>query len=140
MPWLSIEGGQTAPKLNEGDYCDVVKVLLGDRKTSPPDYLTESELITLMEQHGIGTDASIPTHINNIGQRNYVTVVSGRRLQPTSLGLNIFEGFSELEMNFMTGIMLVHGYARIDRDLSLPTIRSAIEKQLNLIARGDFCF
>jgi len=120
MPWLSIEGGQTAPKLKEGDYCDVVKVLLGDRKTSPPDYLTESELITLMEQHGIGTDASIPTHINNIGQRNYVTVVSGRRLQPTSLG-----------------IMLVHGYARIDRDLSLPTIRSAIEKQLNLIARGQ---
>lgn len=72
-----------------------------------------------MEKHGIGTDASIPTHINNILVRNYVTLGQGRTLVPTELG-----------------IVLVHGYQRIDPHLVLPDTRAAIEASCDRIARG----
>lgn len=56
-----------------------------------------------------GTDASIPVHINNICQRNYVVVESGRRLKPTNLG-----------------IVLVHGYYKIGEPGHAPTSGHAL--------------
>lgn len=123
MPWQAIAKNKISPNFVVGENVPIHSVQLTDHKTSPPDYLTESELITLMEKHGIGTDASIPVHINNISQRNYVSVGSGRRLIPTNLG-----------------IILVHGYQKIDRELVEPTTRSRMEEQLNLIARGEANF
>ena len=74
----------------------LLQAKLSERQTSPPDYLTESELITLMEKHGVGTDASIPVHIENICQRNYVKVESGRRLIPTRLGIVLVHGYQKV--------------------------------------------
>lgn len=125
MHWLAPPDEERVPPLTEGEQCPIASAKLGDRQTSPPGYLTESELISLMEKHGIGTDASIPVHINNICERNYVQVQAGRTLVPTPLG-----------------IVLVHGYHNIDPDLVLPTMRASLEGQLNLIAEGKvrvFC-
>ena len=117
---INNSGQSTIPDdLSKGQTLDIEEVKLEEKLTGPPDYLSESDLITLMEKHGIGTDASIPVHINNIIQRNYVTLISGRRLEPTELG-----------------IVLVHGYNKIDPQLVQPQMRANIEKQLNLIANG----
>jgi DNA topoisomerase-3 len=91
-----------------------------EKQTTPPGYLTESELVGLMEKHGIGTDASIATHIENIQKRNYVRLETGRRLLPNQLGL-----------------VLVQGYHQIDSGLVLPKIRADIEGQCNKIAKGE---
>lgn len=112
--------GELPAGLQKGMVCSIVALKVRQGQTKPPGPLTESELISLMEKHGIGTDASIPTHINNIIVRNYVTLGSNRTLVPTNLG-----------------IVLVHGYLKIDPDLVLPDIRSAVETFCNMIAKGE---
>lgn len=95
-----------------------------------------------MEKHGIGTDASIPVHINNICQRNYVTVISGRRLKPTTLGIVLVHGYQKVSHSklYRNNLKIVLIFKQIDEELVLPTMRSAVEKQLNLIALGKANF
>lgn len=103
-----------------GDIIDVRNTKIVEGRTEAPGYLTEADLIAQMEKHGIGTDASIPTHISNIIDRNYVVVKEpGRKLVPTALGL-----------------ALVKGYCEIDPELVLPKVRSNIEKSCELVAKG----
>ncbi len=90
-----------------------------EKMTTPPSYLTESELINQMEKNGIGTDASISTHIENIQKRYYVELITGRKMKPSKLGL-----------------VLAQGYHLIDSSLVLPQVRSDIESQCNKIAKG----
>ncbi|CAI2323605.1 unnamed protein product [Caenorhabditis sp. 36 PRJEB53466] len=122
MPWMNIEDESKIPQslATVGATAVLHDAQLSARETVPPGYLTESELITLMEKHGIGTDASIPVHINTITQRNYVTVDTGRRLVPTRLGQ-----------------CLVRGYWNVDPELVLPSMRAELETQLNLVATGE---
>lgn len=54
MPWQSIPLEESLPACEGGDVFTVDEVKLVEKQTKPPDYLTEAELITLMEKHGIG--------------------------------------------------------------------------------------
>lgn len=73
-----------------------------------------------MEKNGIGTDASIATHITNIINRQYVQVRDpGRQLVPTPLGY-----------------ALCKGYCEIDPELVLPQVRQNIERSCEMIAKG----
>lgn len=122
MPWQR-HADKAIPEWQVGDIIPVRATKIVEGRTEAPGYLTEADLIEQMEKHGIGTDASIPTHISNIIERNYVTVTEGRRLIPTPLGQ-----------------ALVKGYCEIDPELVLPQVRSNIEKSCDLIARGQADF
>lgn len=49
-------------------------VKIAEGETEAPQYLKEGELIGLMDKHGIGTDASMAGHIDNVVTRNYAMV------------------------------------------------------------------
>jgi DNA topoisomerase III len=119
VPWMTVKESYVPNFEKSRTYAVIFSVIFSkskvsrvemmEKQTSPPDYLTESDLITLvyctslwltakMEKHGIGTDASIPVHIQNIVERNYVRgwvrlltmqvqVKEGRRMVPTQLGI-----------------------------------------------------
>lgn len=97
MPWQR-HSDKEVPQYEIGDIIDIVSTSVTEKKTEPPSYLTEAELIEKMEKHAIGTDASIPTHISNIIGRNYVTVLDpGRKLVPTPLGHALVKGYCEID-------------------------------------------
>lgn len=119
LPWVKISN-RIIPHFEKGEKFPLLEVEIKETQTTAPSYLSESELISLMEKNGIGTDASMATHINNICERNFVEIISrARRLKPTPLGN-----------------ALIQGYREIDPELISAELRSNIEKNVELIARG----
>ena len=55
-------------------------------ETEPPQLLTEADLISLMDKHGIGTDATHADHIETVKQREYIGVQGNDKLVPGFLG------------------------------------------------------
>lgn len=86
-----------------------------EETTSPPNLLTEADLIALMDKHGIGTDATHAEHIETIKSRQYVGMRDERYLIPGKLGIG-----------------LVMGYDRMGFQMSKPHLRAELENDLKL--------
>ncbi|KAL0265905.1 UNVERIFIED_CONTAM: hypothetical protein PYX00_011622 [Menopon gallinae] len=87
--------------------------------TTPPEYLTEAELISLMDKHGIGTDATIHEHIQKIQVRNYARK-NNSKIVPLPLGK-----------------ALIGGYEVFGLDFSKPRLRSELEQSLRRVEKGE---
>lgn len=66
------ESSQQLPAFEVGERFEPTEANMTEGKTSPPGYLTEPELIALMDANGIGTDATMAEHIAKIKTREYV--------------------------------------------------------------------
>lgn len=143
--------------IQEGQRLQITKANIEERKTRPPRYIQEHELIRLMDTNRIGTDASMAVHVSNIVDRGYVMLCDetgvplrrplppgkrknnlprqvGRYMIPTSLGSSLLDLFghdasvSDVESPAM---------------LSHPSIRRQMETEVKEIALGniekDYC-
>jgi hypothetical protein len=67
--------------------------------TSPPALLTETELLTAMDKHGIGTDATQAAHIEKVcGGRGYAEKLHDGRLAPTLFGEALVAAYESIGM------------------------------------------
>lgn len=110
---------EVLPYVVEGEEVEVLKVKLEERKTQPPPFLSESELLALMKRYGIGTDATMQDHIHTNVERRYM-VIKSKRCVPTLLGK----------------VLAVSLYETAPQ-LVLPEIRGRMESLLAAIARGE---
>lgn len=71
-PYDRWESSQALPQYTVGETWEPKEATMLDGQTSAPSYLTEPELISLMDVNGIGTDATMADHIAKIKDREYV--------------------------------------------------------------------
>ncbi|RUP45707.1 DNA topoisomerase [Jimgerdemannia flammicorona] len=111
MHWRSMSD-EYMPEFHKGESVDVMEVKLAEGSTSPPDYLTESEVIELVRE-GI-----VLIHGSSFSQ---CPVLADH---PTDIVCHLdYRPYN-------------HPTEKIDPELSLPTMRSDVEQQLGYIASG----
>ncbi|XP_059470353.1 DNA topoisomerase 3-alpha [Neocloeon triangulifer] len=108
------------PIYNVGEQFVPTTLELREGETSAPNLLTEPELITLMEKHGIGTDATHAEHIETIKKRNYAALTNNNFFIPQQLGMALVEGYDSMGFH-----------------MSKPYLRAELEADLKKICEGQ---
>ena len=143
--------GRDNPDLFEGQRLQITKAVIEEKQTRPPCLLQEHELIRLMDNNRIGTDASMAVHVSNIVDRGYVMLCDetgvplrpprppsqrrqnqprqiGRYMVPTPLGASLLDLF-----NHNAEVTDIESPAL----LSHPSIRRNMEEEVKEIAHGS---
>ena len=118
FPYFKPRELQWIPEVKSGELLPILKVDLAKRKTKPPPHLTESELLRLMEQHGIGTDATRHEYPTLIVRRGYAEK-KGKSFRSTPLGEN-----------------LVSLLEKVERRLVTPETRKMVEQVMEDVEKG----
>ena len=157
-PYDIWRSSQELPPFTVGERFEPTEAMITEGQTSPPGYLTEPELISLMDANGIGTDATMAEHIAKIKEREYVMTQSrgggGRAINEPTRGAragrggrggrvdsssNQHPGNSMLEFIPTTlGTALIEGYDNVGLNTSLgkPFLRKEMEIKMKEICTG----
>ena len=106
------------PNFVEGEIVVPYSLNMEKGITSPPNFLTEAELIGLMDKNGIGTDATIHEHIKHVQERGYAKQY-GSIFKPTLFGTS-----------------LRYGYLGLGIEIYKPYLRAGMEREIKEVSEG----
>ncbi len=75
------------PAIEEGEKCDLKKVIAEQKFTQPPARYTEATLVKKMEAEGIGRPSTYAPTISTIINRGYMEKKEDKKLHPQDIGL-----------------------------------------------------
>ena len=156
--WVS---SQQLPNFTVGETFEPTEANITEGETTAPGYLTEPELISLMDANGIGTDATMAEHIAKIKERGYVMTQPragstrgdasgargarggrgrGRGGRGGQGGGDTGGGGNSVQQFIPTtlGVALIEGYDNVGLDTSLgkPFLRKEMEIKMKEICAG----
>ncbi|MCD4815800.1 MAG: DNA topoisomerase, partial [Methanosarcinales archaeon] len=122
--WLRVYPFETKndkllPLVEERQNVGIKRITNTKSRTSPPKKLTEAELLTLMDKHGIGTKATAPSHIATNKKRGY------------------FETKGKSVFILETGFTLMDALNNSVPILVKPDIRARIESLIQEVENGE---
>ncbi|EIE27522.1 prokaryotic type I DNA topoisomerase [Coccomyxa subellipsoidea C-169] len=120
FPWARWGGNDNLPVFAVNQTFMPTELLLKDGMTQPPPKMSERDLISAMERHGIGTDATVADHIQKQLDRGYALKDAAQLFSPTALGEALVASYHKMGLS----------------NLWQPTLRGAIEHNITEVARG----
>ena len=91
----------TSLRLGIGGKLKIISIKLHEGKIKLLNRLTEAELLRLMEENGIGTDATRATYPKLIIDRGYA-VKKRKVFKPTELGMRLIELLEDVDERLVT--------------------------------------
>ena len=110
------------PSLKKSEELKIVSLNLHEGSTRPPERLTEPELLKILEENGIGTDATRASFPKLVLERGYA-VKEGKTFKPTELGMKLIELLES-----------------IDEKLVTPDTRRMVEELMAIIDSGGISY
>jgi DNA topoisomerase-1 len=101
FPYFKPRSLQQIPEVHLGMRLVIEDVYLEERETKPPPHLSESNLLSMMERHSIGTDATRQIYPSLIVRRGYA-YRRGKSLELSSVGYNLINTLKKADDRLVT--------------------------------------
>ncbi|HEY3374952.1 MAG TPA: DNA topoisomerase I [Candidatus Aquicultor sp.] len=105
------------PPAHEGDILDLINIEMEDKEMQPPARYSQSKLIQVMEELGLGTKATRHEIIKGLYDRGYI---HGDPIIPTETGVAVADSLVK--------------YAQL---IATPAMTAELEKDMDAIAEGE---